>query len=138
MSGNILLDTCAAIWVTENAMLRNEAISALDRSADLRIPVMISPVSAWELGMLVSRKRYPLPITVQAWFDDLIVPPYSESVELTIAIMIDSSFLPGSPPKDPFDRILVAIARAKGYRIMTRDRKIIDYADQGHVQVIPC
>ena len=138
MSGNILLDTCAAIWVTENATLRDEAVSALDRSADLRMPVMVSPVSAWELGMLVSRKRYPLPITVQAWFDDLIVPPYSEPVELTTAIMIASSFLPGNPPKDPFDCILVATARAKGYRIMTRDSKILDYAAQGHVHAVAC
>lgn len=77
-------------------------------------------------------------MTVKSWFDSLVVPPYSALAELTSSVLIDSSFMPGMPPNDPADRIIIATAREHGYRIMTRDRKILDYADQGHVQAIAC
>jgi predicted nucleic acid-binding protein len=36
------------------------------------------------------------------------------------------------------DRVIIATAREHGYRIMTRDRKILGYAEQGHVRAIAC
>ena len=53
-------------------------------------------------------------------------------------LLILSSFLPGSPPRDPADRILAATAREFGYVLMTRDRLLLDYADQGHVRALSC
>ncbi|NGO51795.1 PIN domain-containing protein [Allomesorhizobium camelthorni] len=138
MPGNILLDTCAAIWITEEAKLDPTAKAALDESAEARIPVMVSPTSAWEMGMLVARRQVSSTMSVRSWFDSLVIPPFSEMAMLTTDILINASFLPGNPPRDPFDRLFIATAREHGYRIMTRDRKIIDYADQGHVQVISC
>lgn len=138
MSRSILLDTCAALWIADGARLEPEAVQALNESAAQRVSVMISPITALEVGRLVSRGRYPTTMTVKGWFDSLVVPPYSALVELTSDVLIDSSFMPGTPPNDPADRIIIATARAHGYRIMTRDRKILDYADQGHVQAIAC
>jgi PIN domain nuclease of toxin-antitoxin system len=138
MPGNILLDTCAAIWITEGAKLSAEAQMALDESAGMRTPVMISPTSAWEMGMLVARRRVLSAMSAKSWFDSLIIPPFSELAALTSEILINSSFLPGAPPRDPFDRLFIATAREHGYRVMTRDSKILDYAEQGHVQAIPC
>lgn len=138
MTRCILLDTCAAMRIADGTRLRPEATEALNVSATQRVPVMISPITAWEVGLLVSRKRYPTTMTVQSWFDSLVVPPFSELAELTSGVLIESSFMPGEPPSDPFDRIFIATARARGYRLMTSDRKILAYAEQGHVQAIPC
>jgi len=138
MTKSILLDTCAAMWIADGARLRPEATEALNESAAQRVPIMLSPITAWEVGLLVSRKRYPATMTVQNWFDSLVVPPFSALAELTSNVLIDSSFMPGEPPSDPFDRIFIATARAKGYRLMTSDRKILNYAEQGHVQAIAC
>ena len=44
--------------------------------------------------------------------------------------------LPGSPPADPADRMLIATARRRGLTLVTADRRILDYAAAGHVQVI--
>jgi PIN domain nuclease of toxin-antitoxin system len=136
--GKILLDTCAAIWIAEEAQLNPKAEEALDESAEARMPIMVSTTIAWEMGMLVSRGRAALTMTVRSWFDGLIIPPFSEMADLTAGIVINASFLPGKPPRDPFDRLFISTAREHGYRIMTRDRKILDYADQGHVQAIAC
>jgi PIN domain nuclease of toxin-antitoxin system len=138
MNGNILLDTCAAIWITEGARVSGEAEAALDDSLGEFRDVMLSPVTAWEVGMLVARGRYSISMTVQAWFDRMVDRANTGVAELSTGILIQSSFLPGSPPRDPFDRVFIATARAFGYRIMTRDSKILDYAAQGHVKVIPC
>ena len=88
--------------------------------------------------MLVARRRYSISMTVQSWFDRLVESPNTGLAGLSPAILIQSSFLPGRPPSDPFDRVFIATAREYGYRLMTRDRKILDYAAQGHVQVIAC
>jgi PIN domain nuclease of toxin-antitoxin system len=53
-------------------------------------------------------------------------------------LLIDSSFLPGKPPRDPADRIIAATARDHGCTLLTRDRALIDYAAQGHIRVLSC
>ena len=46
--------------------------------------------------------------------------------------------LPGDPPRDPADRIIVATARDLGATLITRDRALLDYGEQGHVNVVEC
>ena len=53
----ILLDTCAAIWIAEGAVIADEAMAALAEAFDRRVPVLVSPITAWEVGQLVSRGR---------------------------------------------------------------------------------
>jgi PIN domain nuclease of toxin-antitoxin system len=54
------------------------------------------------------------------------------------AVLIASSSLPGNPPRDPADRIMAATAREYGYRLMTRDRPLLTYGEEGHLQVVSC
>lgn len=138
MSAAILLDTCAAIWIAEDAWIEPAAEDALNRSLESRTDVFLSPLTAWEMGMLVSRKRQTLRVGVKAWFDLMLGRPGTSLADITIDLLVQSSFLPGNPPRDPFDRLFIATAREHGYRIMTRDRKIMDYAEQGHVHAILC
>jgi PIN domain nuclease of toxin-antitoxin system len=53
-------------------------------------------------------------------------------------LLISSSFLPGAPPRDPADRIIAATAREYGYVLVTRDRLLLEYAEQGHIQALVC
>jgi PIN domain nuclease of toxin-antitoxin system len=53
-------------------------------------------------------------------------------------LLIASAFLPGSPPRDPADRIIAATARAHDLEIVTRDSELIPYAKAGHVMTIAC
>jgi PIN domain nuclease of toxin-antitoxin system len=57
---------------------------------------------------------------------------------LTPEILIQSSFLPGDPPRDPADRIIIATARTVGYRLVTRDRLLLAYAEAGHIEGVAC
>ena len=134
----LLLDTCAAIWISQEQQIADDALDALQRAKTVGEFVYVSPVTAWEIGLLVSRGRLSSPMSPQRWFQRLMQAPEVRLAELSPDILIASSFLPGVPPRDPADRILAATAREHGYRLMTRDRPLLAYAAQGHVQALAC
>lgn len=134
----LLLDTCAAIWMAAAASLEPEAEDAIDQARDMDEPIYVSPVTAWEVALLASKGRFASPHSPRAWFDRLMAIDSFELVDVTPALFIDSCFLPGRLSRDPGDRIIVATARGHGLTIVTRDRKILEYSDAGHVLALAC
>lgn len=132
----ILLDTHAALWLTRGE-LSSGAVELLRAAADNAVPILISPISAWELGLLIARGRIALPSAPADWLDEVIAAGASWAA-LTPRLLLDASFLPGQIHRDPADRILAATARAFGYRLMTRDRAMLAYAEAGHLQAVAC
>jgi len=118
--------------------MSDAAVSAIGESLDAGTPVLVSPITAWERGILVAKGRIASPMTPKRWFDLLLSQPGVELAEMSIDILIDSSFLPGAPQGDPADRIIIATARSHDLTIVTRDRAILDYATQGHVRALAC
>jgi PIN domain nuclease of toxin-antitoxin system len=133
----LLLDTHAAVWFSDDE-LTAVASEKLDGAARAGVPTYVSPITAWEVGLLVSRNRLSLGMTPQRWFARVLAMPNVHLADLTPDILIASSFLPGSPPNDPADRILLATARDLGATLVTRDRAIIAYGEQGNVSVLAC
>jgi len=133
----LLLDTCAAIWIAEDGGLSQFAIDEINDAQAMTQPIYISPISAWEIGMLLSRGRLSSPLDPLVWFGRLLEQGISLA-ELAPDVLIASSFLPGDPPLDPADRIIIATAREAGFRIMTRDKEIVEYAENGHANVVIC
>jgi PIN domain nuclease of toxin-antitoxin system len=105
--------------------------------------VHVSPASAWEVGLLGKPRpgRDPGPQFLpdpKTWFSRVMAGPGIKSAALTPEIAIDASFLPCELRGDLGDRLLIATARHLGVQIVTRDRRIIAYAEAGWVRVIPC
>ncbi|MDI7775034.1 type II toxin-antitoxin system VapC family toxin [Asticcacaulis sp. EMRT-3] len=138
MNRPLLLDTCAAIWLAEDAALSEAAVSALDAAADRGESLYVSPYTAWEIGMLVSRRRLSIAISPQQWFRRLLGAPLIRLAEMTPDILIAASFLPSDTLRDPADKVIVATAREMGLTIVTRDQLILDYAGEGHVGAVAC
>jgi PIN domain nuclease of toxin-antitoxin system len=134
----LLLDTHAAIWITRNERLAPRAAEAMNAAHQASGIVFISPITAWEVGLLVSRNRLNLLMTPQRWFDRLLEVPGMQLAEISPDILIASSFLPGEPPRDPADRIILATARDLGATLITRDRLLLKYSEEGLVSTIPC
>lgn len=107
----ILLDTCAAIWVGEDQRLADEALAAIDRYHRSGTSVFVSPITAWEIGLLVSRGTLTSPMSAERWFARFLDAPGVRLADMPPDVLIASSFLPGVPPRDPADRILAATAR---------------------------
>jgi PIN domain nuclease of toxin-antitoxin system len=134
----LLLDTHAAIWITRNEQLAPRAAHAMNAAYQAAESVFVSPITAWEVGLLVERKRLNLLMPPQRWFSRLLDVPGMRLAELSPEILIASSFLPGTPPRDPADRILLATARDLGATLITRDRALLKYGEDGQVSTIPC
>ncbi|MGV8839291.1 MAG: type II toxin-antitoxin system VapC family toxin [Bauldia sp.] len=134
----LVVDTCAAIWIVEGARLTSEARTALARAYRDDRPVLVSSITAWEFGLLVARNRYRPVATPEVWFRTLVELPGFAETTLTSETLIAASFLPGKPPNDPADRIILATARQFGVPVLTRDRLVLGYAAQGHVAAVEC
>ncbi|MGA9794216.1 MAG: type II toxin-antitoxin system VapC family toxin [Rhizomicrobium sp.] len=134
----ILLDTCAAIYIMENEWMRQHAVDAVDEAYDRGERVFVSPISAWEIGMLMSKGRLKSSYSAQRWWSLLIGRPQIALTELPAHVLLESSFLPGQVHGDPMDRIIAATAREYGFTVMTRDRALLDYGKQGHLSVLEC
>ncbi|MDQ0465327.1 PIN domain nuclease of toxin-antitoxin system [Caulobacter ginsengisoli] len=134
----ILLDTCAAIWVAEGDPISDQAMAALAEAFSRGVPTLVSPFTAWEVGQLVSKGRLALTLQPLDWYERLVALPGLKAAPLAPAHLVQSSFLPGDPPRDPADRIMAATARQEGYRLMTRDRLLLAYGEAGHMQALAC
>ena len=137
-AGEFLLDTCAAIWIVEDARLDPQAVATISREVAAGRPVLVSPISAWERGMLISKGRLRSRLDPKVWFQRLLARPEVALADMSPDILTDASFLPPPIHGDPADRILIATARALNLTIVTRDRHILAYAHRGYVRALAC
>jgi PIN domain nuclease of toxin-antitoxin system len=122
----ILLDTHAAIWSLEDKLPRTAA--RLVSGAAERGELLISPISAWEIGVLVARGRLRLDRSAADYVRFLFGRPGVNAAAISATIALEAASLPSSLRGDPADRILVATAAAYGAQLVTRDRAIHEYA----------
>ena len=134
----LLLDTCAVIWIDGDEPLSAAAAEAVNLAFVSGQATYVSPITAWEMGMLVARGRLSLPFRPQVWFQQVLELPGVRLADMSPEVLILSSFLPGRPPRDRADRIIAATAREYGYRLVTRDGSLLSYAEEGHIQAIAC
>jgi PIN domain nuclease of toxin-antitoxin system len=136
MASLLLLDTCAVIWVVNDDPIAKSARAALARALQSDEPVYVSP--AWEVGLLAARGRVRLQMSAEKWFAHVLAMPGVRLAEMSLGILIASSYLPGAAPDDPADRIIAATAREFGYLVVTRNRKLLAYAESGNCRALPC
>jgi PIN domain nuclease of toxin-antitoxin system len=129
----LLLDTCALIWLISGTALSNDAQQALEQER-----LGASPISVWEIANLVRKKRLLLADHPATWFRQTCYRLRAVSTALDIDILANSCALPGHPPNDPADRIIIATARESDMTIVTSDHLILDYARAGHVRAMAC
>ncbi len=75
---------------------------------------------------------------VKGWFADAMGSPALIEAPFDAEIALKASLLPGELHGDPADRLLAATARKLNLTLVTRDRALRAYADQGHLSVLPC
>lgn len=134
----LLLDSCAVIWLSEDQPIKPEATALLNAANTEGALTYISPITAWEIGLLAARERLRLLITPQNWFARIFELPGMTLADMSPELLVASSFLPGKPPRDPADRIVAATARDLGATLMTRDSALLNYARQGHLNAVAC
>jgi PIN domain nuclease of toxin-antitoxin system len=137
----VLLDTCSVIWLANGDRMRQQAVDAII-AAGLAGNLFVSPISAWELGVLARTRGGQRPLQFlpdpKAWFTRVMAGPGIRPAPFTADIAVEASYLPGNVHGDPADRLLLATARHIGVPIVTRDSRILAYGRHGHVAAIRC
>jgi PIN domain nuclease of toxin-antitoxin system len=135
----LLLDTHALIWIVAKAPMSPASLAAVRQAASAG-EVLVSPVSAWEIGLLATARTSGITFlpTPRRWLQQALSTPGVRLTPLLPEAALEAAFLPGKLHRDPADRLLVASARQLGAAMITRDAQILAYARQGHVDAIPC
>jgi PIN domain nuclease of toxin-antitoxin system len=120
----LLLDTCALIWLVSAAdRLSGAQQDALSEPAR----VAVSALSAAEIACLQEGGRIVIDRNWKAWFDHYTDLNGIAILGIDYATVAEACSLPEPIHRDPCDRIIIATARRHGLRIITGDRKLIDY-----------
>lgn len=119
-----LLDTHAWVWwICGDPRLTARERNALDNLPPSERPVL-AEISLWEVAMLVERGRLELDMDLEHWLAVASAPATVELARVTPAVAAEVARLPDKFHRDPADRLIVATARVRKLRVLTRDRKI--------------
>jgi PIN domain nuclease of toxin-antitoxin system len=122
----ILLDTHIWVWwVSEHDRLPGRYREIIEASIDSGLGVSI--ISCWEVAKLVEYNRLRLASAVERWLKEALDYPGIQLMELTPAIVVESTQLPGDFHRDPADQMIVATARTYDIPLLTLDSKILSY-----------
>lgn len=128
----ILLDTHVVLWWKAGSdRLSDEAA----RRIDTAVEILISPISCWEIAMLVTRDRVRLDRATDRWVDDVLAADRVRLAGLSASVAVDAAGLRDFHG-DPADRFLVATAAAAAVPLVTKDRLIHRYARRGGVDAL--
>jgi len=115
------LDTHALLWWLEDPQLLSKA--ARKAIGEGRNTVYVSAAVVWEITIKKSLGKLDAP-------DDLGVAMEANRF-LPLPITIPHALAVASLPpihNDPFDRLLIAQARHEGFKLVTRDKHVAEYA----------
>ncbi len=122
----LLLDTHIALWTATDSPRLHPKVRSLVASAEASLSVSV--VSLWEVAIKYARRRGrpdDMPISA-AELQRLLSGARCEVLDVVPAHVLELERLPRLHA-DPFDRMLVAQARAEPLRLITADAQLAAY-----------
>lgn len=129
-----LLDTHALLWWKGDARrLSRRALRAIEEST----PVLLSPISIWEVSTLLRLGRIELDRDLFAWVRDLLAGEV-EIAGLSAAAAAEAGrWTVDEFHGDPADRLIYATALDLRVTLVSKDRRLRDFASaRGDVRVV--
>lgn len=125
----ILLDTQLLVWAVEGGERLSRAARAILEDPPDGSPgaLLFSPVSVWEVAVKAALGKPDFAVEPEAFVAALRAAGLRE-VAVTARHAVAVYGLPAIHA-DPFDRLLVAQARAEGLTLLTADRTLRRYGD---------
>lgn len=135
----LLLDTHIWIWLMSgDKVFKPSFLRFLGERKD-KTMTSISPISIWEVGVLVEKNRIQLEMDRLEWVESALEYAGFEVEAISPRIAVQSSRLPGDVHGDPADRLLISTAHEKNYVLVTCDQKILRYGKDRYIDVYnPC
>ena len=124
ISAVILLDTHAWLWLCLEPRRLSAAAAGAVRRALNDGGLAIASITLWEVAMMLARGRVIPQGTPEAWLGALVDRSGVVVKEITPAVAVLATHLPGDFPDDPADRLIAATARAEGIALVSRDARL--------------
>lgn len=124
--GVILLDTHALIWLNLGVLRLGPRARQVADEALLESRLAVSAVSFWEVAMLVRRRRIELETSTARWHHELLRSGLIE-IPLDGETAIAAINLPDLH-SDPADRFIAAAAIISEARLVTADRRLLNWS----------
>jgi PIN domain nuclease of toxin-antitoxin system len=118
---NVLLDTCALVALARGA-LPGAAAKALRTAPE----AYVSVVTPWEVAIKVAGGKLRLKEPPVRWFQGLVERYDLRELALDAGVACAAAALP-FVHRDPFDRVIVALAQVEGFTVLTSDEHIARY-----------
>ena len=121
---NLLLDSCALIWLaSEPARLSQAATAAINAPEAI---LHISHASLWEITLKHGAGKLTLPAAPRQWWTEQISKWGLVELPLTAEALLRGSELPAHH-KDPFDRVILAQALLHDLAVVSPDEAFPPY-----------
>jgi PIN domain nuclease of toxin-antitoxin system len=118
---NVLLDTCALL-----ALARGDLPKVAAAALRTAVEANVSVVSPWEVAIKAAAGKLHVGEPPAQWFSGLVERYELREVPLDAHVACAAAALPAIH-RDPFDRVLVALAQANMLTILTSDQDIPKY-----------
>jgi PIN domain nuclease of toxin-antitoxin system len=118
---NVLLDTCALLALARGELPRR-ASAALRTAPE----AVVSSISPWEVAIKAGSGKLRLQEPPIQWFLGLVERYRLRELPLDARLCGAAASLP-LIHRDPFDRVLVALAQAQALTVLTCDENILKY-----------
>jgi PIN domain nuclease of toxin-antitoxin system len=117
----LLLDTHAWVWwILGSEKLGTQATAALEAS---RGACWLSPISVWEIGVLVEKGRLVPERPYRVWVEAGVRSSGVKTAPLSHEIAMRSHEI-SLPHRDPADRLIAATALEAGLTLVTADERL--------------
>ncbi len=136
INGPLVVDTHVLLW----ALLEPEELRETTKKhislAQENNQLLISSISLWEIAMLYLKKRINIYEPIKDFLESIVNIDGAIIKDLSPEIAAESILLVDDFHGDPADRIIVATTKVHGAVLLTRDHKILNWADAGHIQYL--
>lgn len=123
----IVLDTHVWVWFVSNPELLSKPAKKAINAAMAQKEIFISSISAWEVALLVDKKRLELTLDITDWIAKTEKLQFFQFIPVDNSVAVKSVNLPQPLHSDPADRIIIATAITIAASVVTKDEKILNY-----------
>lgn len=136
MNNNIILDTHVLLWILLEPEEISDPLKKQINLAQKNNHLLISSISLWEIAMLAYKKRIDVYEPIASFLDSISNLNGLTIIDISPEIAATSTALGEDFHGDPADRIISATAKTLKATLLTRDKKILNWAKLGNVKYV--
>lgn len=131
----ILLDTHVVLWsLLCPDELAKSSMKIIEKAQEQN-QLFLSSITLWEIAMLKSKKRINVYEPIKEFLESITDIEGLSIKEISAGIAAESVLLDDFHG-DPADRIIAATSLSSGLVLLTRDKKILSWAEQGNIRAV--